>query len=405
MMQWQKNLYTLWMAQFLAAVGLTLIVPFIPLYIATLGVRRVEDVERWSGLLFAAPFLVQALVQPVWGVLGDRYGRKIMVMRALAGIGSTSLLSGFVQYVGQLLTLRVMQGGVAGFVAASNALVSATIPRDRLGTALGVLQTSLTAGGVIGPLIGGALADLVGYRWVFIINGLMCYVAAFVVLRGTQEPAGERVAQVRPGVRENFAYFLASPTLRTVAVLLITSQLAVWAIEPIFPLFVQSLGVPQGRVATVTGVLFSVTGIASILGATLWGRASDRIGEGRVLMLVLWGACVAYALQAVARSPVTLFVFRAILGLFVGGLMPPLYAIVARLAPPERLGGIMGVTSSAITIGNLLGPLLGGVLSAEIGIRPVFIIAAATLAIAALGTRGLAPGALPATPAPQQEAE
>ncbi len=401
MMQWQKNLYTLWTAQFLAMVGLTLIAPFIPLYIGTLGVRRVEDVERWSGLLFAAPFLVQAVVSPLWGVLGDRYGRKLMVMRALAGIGSTNLLSAFVQYVGQLLALRMAQGGVAGFVAASNALVSASIPRDRVGTAMGVLQTSLTAGGIIGPLIGGALADLVGYRRVFIINGLMCYLAALVVLRGTQEAAGERVAQARPGVRENFAFFLASPALRTVALLLITSQLAVWAIEPIFPVFVQSLGVPQGRVATVAGVLFSVTGIASILGATLWGRASDRIGEGRVLVLVLWGACVAYALQATVRSPVTLFVFRAILGLFVGGLMPPLYAIVARLTPSERLGGIMGVTSSAITIGNLLGPLLGGFLSAEIGIRPVFFLAAAALAVAALGTRGLAPRARPA-PARQE---
>jgi DHA1 family multidrug resistance protein-like MFS transporter len=389
MMQWQKNLYTLWAAQFLATLGLSLIVPFIPLYIGTLGVRRIEDVERWSGILFAAPFLAQAVVQPLWGVLGDRYGRKIMVMRAMAGIGTTNLLSAFVQNVGQLLALRVVQGGVAGFVAASNALVSSSIPRDRLGTAMGLLQTSLTAGGVIGPLVGGALADLVGYRWVFIINGLMCYLAAFVVLRGTQEPPGARVTEARPGVRENFAYFLGSPTLRTVALLLITSQLAVWAIEPIFPVFVQSLGVPPGRVATVAGVLFSITGIASILGATLWGRASDRIGEGRVLMLVLWGASVAYALQAGARSPVTLFVLRAIMGLFVGGLMPPLYAIVARLTPAERLGGIMGVTSSAITIGNLLGPLLGGLLSAELGIRPVFIVAAATLAIAALGTRGL----------------
>ncbi len=390
-MQWQKNLYTLWMAQFVASLGLTLIAPFVPLYIGTLGVSRLDDVERWSGILFAAPFLVQAFAQPLWGVLGDRYGRKMMVLRALAGIGGTQVLSALVRNVGELLALRLMQGGVAGFVSASNALVSASIPRDRLGTAMGVLQTSLTAGGVIGPLVGGALADLVGFRYVFVITGALCFAAAGVVLWGVHEPAGLRVAQIRPGVRENFAYFLASPVLRTVALMLITSQIAVWAIEPIFPLFVQSLGVPQGRVATVAGVLFSVTGSAAILGATLWGRASDRIGERRVLALVLWGSCAAYASQAVVHSPVTLFGVRAVLGLFVGGLMPPLYSIVARLTPPERLGGIMGVTSSAITVGALLGPLLGGMLSAVIGIRPVCLVAAASLAVAALGTRGLAP--------------
>ncbi len=392
MMQWQKNLYTLWAAQFLAMIGLTLIVPFVPLYIGTLGVSRLEDVERWSGILFAAPFLTQALVAPLWGVLGDRYGRKIMVMRALAGIGTTNLLSAFVQHVAQLLALRMVQGGVSGFVAATNALVSSSIPRDRLGSAMGLLQTSLTAGSVIGPLIGGALADLVGYRRVFIINGLMCWLAAVVVLYWAQEPPGERVRPTGPGVRENLAYFFASPILRTIGLLLITSQLAVWSIEPIFPLFVGSLGVPPDRVATVAGVLFSVTGIASIFGAPLWGRVSDRIGEGRVLVLVLWGACLAYAAQAGVGSPVSLFVFRAALGLFVGGLMPPLYATVARLTPSDRLGGIMGVTSSAIMLGNLLGPLLGGVLSAAIGIRPVFVLAAVVLAISALSARGLVPG-------------
>lgn len=391
MAQWQKNLYALWAAQFLAMVGLTLIAPFIPLYVETLGVTRVADVERWSGLLFAAPFLAQALVAPLWGVLGDRYGRKIMVMRALAGIGATNFLSAFVRHVAQLLALRATQGAVSGFVAATNALVSASIPRDRVGTAMGFLQTSLTAGGVIGPLVGGALADLAGYRRVFIVNALMCWLAAVVVLRCTREPAGERARHAGPGVREHVASFLGSPALRTVGLLLVTSQAAVWSIEPIFPVFVGTLGVPHERVATVAGALFSVTGIASIAGAPLWGRASDRAGEGRVLGFVLWGACVAYAVQGSARSPVTLFVYRAALGFFIGGLMPPLHAVVARLTPADRLGGMMGVTSSAITIGNLVGPLLGGMLAAAAGIRPVFAVAAAMLAVSALGTRGLVP--------------
>jgi DHA1 family multidrug resistance protein-like MFS transporter len=391
MAQWQKNLYALWAAQFLAMVGLTLIAPFVPLYVEALGVVRVADVERWSGLLFAAPFLAQALVAPLWGVLGDRYGRKIMVVRALAGIGATNFLSAFVRHVEQLLALRAAQGAVSGFVAATNALVSASIPRDRVGTAMGFLQTSLTAGGVIGPLVGGALADLAGYRRVFIVNALMCWLAAGVVLRYTREPAGERARRAGPGVREHVAAFLGSPTLRTVGLLLVTSQAAVWSIEPIFPVFVGTLGVPHDRIATVAGALFSVTGIASIAGAALWGRASDRVGEGRVLAFVLWGACAAYAVQASARSPVTLFVYRAALGLFIGGLMPPLYAVVARLTPPDRLGGMMGVTSSAITLGNLVGPLLGGMLAAVAGIRPVFAVAAAMLAVSALGTRGLVP--------------
>jgi len=391
MAQWQKNLYALWAAQFISMIGLSLVVPFMPLYIGTLGVHRLQNVERWSGILFAAPFLAQTLVAPLWGVLGDRYGRKIMVVRALTGIGLTNMLTAAAGAVWQLLGLRMIQGGVSGFVAATNALVSASIPRDRLGTAMGILQSSLTAGGIIGPLIGGALADEIGFRWVFLITGLMCWAGTAVVLVAAKEPPVARSAERGPGVRDNLAYFFASPVLRTVGLLLCTSNLAVMAVEPIFPVFVQTLGVPAPRVATVAGVLFSVTGFASMAGAAMWGRVSDRLGEGRVLVIVLWGACAAYLAQAAVRGPVALFILRAALGLAVGGLMPPLYAIVARRAPSERLGGIMGLTSSAIMIGNFVGPIAGGLFAAAVGIRPVFLAAGAVLAISALATRGLAP--------------
>ncbi|HET7264059.1 MAG TPA: MFS transporter [bacterium] len=403
MAQWQKNLYALWAAQFVSMIGLTLVVPFMPLYIGTLGVHRLEDVERWSGVLFAAPFLTQTLIAPLWGVLGDRYGRKIMVIRALTGIGFTNMLAAAVGAVWQLLALRVVQGGVSGFVAATNALVSSSIPRDRLGTAMGVLQSSLTAGGIIGPLIGGALADAIGFRGVFVITGLMCWGGTAVVLIATKEAARSPAREGGPGVRDNLAYFLGSPALRPVGLLLCTSNLAVMAVEPIFPVFVQTLGVPVPRVATVAGVLFSVTGFASMAGAAMWGRISDRLGEGRVLTMVLWGACVAYAAQAAVRGPVTLFILRAALGLAVGGLMPPLYAIVARRAPAERLGGIMGLTSSAIMIGNLVGPIAGGMFAAAAGIRPVFVASAAALGVAALATRGLVPAIAEPAPAPGAE--
>ncbi|HET9001153.1 MAG TPA: MFS transporter [bacterium] len=390
MPQWQRNIYAIWSAQFLAMVGLTLIVPFLPFYLRVLGVTRLEEVERWSGFLFAAPFLVQMLTAPLWGVLGDRHGRKIMVLRAMAGIGTTNVLSAFVSHVGQLMVIRAVQGGVSGFVAAGNALVTASIPPHRMGAALGMLQTSLTAGGIIGPLFGGALADLVGYRNVFLITGATCFAAAAVVFFGAQEqmtPARARTAG--PGVWANVAYFFQSPALRTTGMLLCTSQVAIMSVEPIFSVYVTTLRVPPERVATVAGVLFSVTGFAAMLGAPLWGRTADRSGEQRVLVLTLSGAAVAYAAQFWAGTPWEVFVFRAALGFFTGGMLPPLYAVVARASPPERLGGIMGLTSSAIMLGSVIGPLLGGGLAAAVGIRWVFLLAASVLAISTAGVRRL----------------
>ena len=396
MPQWQRNIYAIWSAQFLAMIGLTLIVPFLPFYLGVLGVTRLEEVERWSGFLFAAPFLVQTLAAPLWGVLGDRHGRKIMVLRAMIGIGATNMLSAAVSNVGQLVVLRAIQGGVSGFVAAGNALVTASIPPDRMGSALGMLQTSLTAGGIIGPLLGGALADLVGYRRVFLITGAMCVAAGAVVFFGAQEhapPARARAAG--PGVWANIVFFFQSPALRTTGILLCTSQVAIMSVEPIFSVYVSMLRVPPERVATVAGILFSVTGFAAMVGAPLWGRTADRSGEQRVLALTLGGAAVAYAAQFWAGTPWEVFVFRAALGFFTGGMLPPLYAIVARTAPPERLGGIMGLTSSAIMLGSVIGPLVGGLLSAAVGIRWVFLVAASVLAISAAGIRGFGTGAEP----------
>jgi MFS transporter, DHA1 family, multidrug resistance protein len=394
MPQWQRNVYAIWSAQFLAMVGLTLIVPFLPFYLHVLGVARLEEVERWSGFLFAAPFLVQMVVAPLWGVLGDRHGRKLMVLRAMAGIGTTNMLSAAASNVGQLMVLRAVQGGVSGFVAAGNALVTASIPPDRMGAALGFLQTSLTAGGIIGPLIGGALADRVGYRNAFLITGTMCFAAGAVVLAAAQESVPPVRARLPGhGVRANLAYFLRSPILRTTGLLLCTSQVAIMSVEPIFSVYVSTLRVPPERVATVAGLLFSVTGLTSMLGAPLWGRTADRSGEHRVLLLTLGGAAVAYAAQFWAGTPWEVFVFRAALGFFTGGMLPPLYAIVARSTPPERLGGIMGLTSSSIMLGSVIGPLVGGLLSAAVGIRWVFIIAASVLAISAGSVGGLKAGA------------
>src|SRR5437879_2280824 len=166
------------------------------------------------------------------GGAAGRAGGTLRGLRATAGIGTTSVVAARGRGGGQLVFLRAVQGGVSGFVAASNALVTASIPPDRMGAALGVLQTSLTAGGIIGPLIGGALADLVGYRNVFLITGVACYAAAVIVLRGAHEDAPPAHARTGgPGVLSNLGAFFRTPALRTTGLLLCTTQIAIMSVE------------------------------------------------------------------------------------------------------------------------------------------------------------------------------
>ena len=94
---WKKNLYSLWIAQFTAAVGLSMVIPFLPLYLKELGVTDPDTVKIWSGVLFSAPFMVSAFLQPFWGVMSDRYGRKPMVVRAMIALAVANFFMGYAQ--------------------------------------------------------------------------------------------------------------------------------------------------------------------------------------------------------------------------------------------------------------------------------------------------------------------
>lgn len=126
---WRKNLYSLWCAQFIAALGLNMVVPFLPLYLRELGIEGDKSMKIWSGVVFAAPFVISAFMQPLWGILGDRYGRKLMIVRAMLGLSLAHFLMGFAQSAPQFLFFRIFQGFLSGFIAPSLALLASCTPR------------------------------------------------------------------------------------------------------------------------------------------------------------------------------------------------------------------------------------------------------------------------------------
>ena len=170
MQPWVRNLVALWLVQFLTMAGFSSVMPFLPIYVRELGVSSVEENGIWSGLLFSAAFVSTALMSPVWGAVGDRHGRKPMLVRALVAMSVCLAAMGFASSVWQLLALRIVQGFLGGSAPMANALMATSAPRRRLGFAMGTLQTAATSGAIIGPLIGGTLADLVGVRPVFFLT-------------------------------------------------------------------------------------------------------------------------------------------------------------------------------------------------------------------------------------------
>ncbi len=385
---WKRNLYSLWATEFLAALGMALVLPFLPFYIRELGVEELHDVERWSGLVFAAPFLVGIFTGPLWGWLGDRYGRRMMLIRAVFGFAIPSFFMGFVQTVEQLFILRLIQGGISGFIAATLAIVSTTTPRQHMGYAIGFLQTSLTTGAVIGPLFGGFLADQIGYRNIFFITGGLACVAGFLVIffvREDERPPEE--IRMAPSFLSNFRFVFSSQALVVIFLGSLIVQLAVMSIQPVLSLFVEMLWPNKENVSTIAGTVFAITGIASLLSAPYWGRRGDRRGYKKVLTIALIGTGVTCVPQAFVSRAYQLILLRFFHGLFAGGILPALYTLTSLNAPEERRGGVLSITRNGLLLGNALGPIAGGYLAAFFGLRPLFLSTAALLILLTFSAR------------------
>jgi DHA1 family multidrug resistance protein-like MFS transporter len=391
-------LYALWAIEFTAFAGLSLILPFIPLYVRELGISDLAGVTRWSGLLMSGPFLVSFLVTPMWGALGDRYGQKLMVVRALLGSALAYVGMALAGNVEALFGWRLALGAVSGFLAAGMALVSVTVPDGQRGYAMGLLQSVVPAAGMVGPLLGGVLADLIGYRQIFFVVAALCAVGGVVAasmlvethstlrhasgdestLRGAPEVgSGAQPTPHRPSARENLNLAWTRADIRCALIAMIASQTIVTSLQPVFVLYVESLGVEPRLLSSTTGVLFAASGVAALIAAPRWGRRSDRLGFHGALTVAILGSAVLLLLQGLVVGVAELLVLRLLYGGFVSGILPPLLGFMSTASPPERRGGLMGLSSSAIMLGNLLGPLVGGFVAAHLGLRSVFFMSAA----------------------------
>jgi DHA1 family multidrug resistance protein-like MFS transporter len=360
-------------------VGMNLVVPFLPFFVRELGVREESDVALWSGVAFAATFLSAFVATPFWGTLGDRYGRKAMVVRAIFGLAVSQVFIGLSQNVYQLVAFRLLQGAISGFIASSLALVSAETPKNKIGYALGILQSSTASGMVLGPFVGGLLADMIGYRSIFFITALLCAAGGIVVLLMVQETLPRTWSAEKGTVAANIRLMFTHRQLRIAGIALVVAQAAVLMIEPIFALFIEGFNTETEYLSTLTGAILSVAGVFMIVSAPWWGKRSDRQGHKKNLTLALSGVSAAYLGHIFVKSLILLGFLRAFFGFSRGAVLPGLYALVSIHSPADRRGGMMAIASSLTLLGNTIGPVLGGFAASRFGIRPTFIMASSIL--------------------------
>lgn len=380
---WQGTLWAMVGIQFIMTMAFSFLSPIMPLFLPVLGVHSEAGIDMWAGILSGSTSFVAAFASPLWGRLADQHGRKLMLLRSSCAIAVFTAFMGLSQNVWQFFAARALMGVFAGFSSTAMALVASQVPEGRLGYSLGLLSTGQLVGSLVGPVIGGLLADLTNsYRIPFYATSAVCFAALAMVWLGVQEQF------VRPAAGKHKGSTWRSMTLLVGAAgvlplffVLLMAQFSTRAVQPVVTLFVQELTGPRPDLATLGGLAFSVTGLAGMVAVPLLGRRSDQIGYRRVLLICLLGATLTSLPQGFSFSYWDFTAERFGVGLFIGGILPAANALIGRMVARSDRGLVYGMSASAMFLGNSLGPLTGGAIAASLGLRWVFIVTAGLLLV------------------------
>jgi DHA1 family multidrug resistance protein-like MFS transporter len=346
-------------------VGFQFFSPFLPLYVHELGVTDPGRIAIWSGVLSAVTPAVSGFLGPLFGRLADRFGRKMMLIRSLAGFIVIIAAMGFVTSVEQLLVARVLQGLFAGFTPMVMALATVAAPRDRTATAIGMVQSAQLLSVAIGPAAGGYVASHFGIRYAFFVTSGMCALAliALIVLFKETEPPRARGFSGPPARRLRMADLLRYPHFLVVLSLLLIAQFLDRGLSLIVPLHITHLPGIEA-VAATSGLIISVSAVAAALSANLSARLSRGIPPAQLLLVGLLLGGPLCALLALAQSWPTLLILRTLVGLCLGGAITLAYALGAVIVPAESRGAAFGWLALGVQFGTAASPLVSGAFAA-----------------------------------------
>ncbi|MGR9169169.1 MFS transporter [Rhizobium sp. KDH_Rht_773_N] len=369
---WKRNLVISLLGSFTTIVAMTLLLPFLPLYVEELGVSDDAAIVQWSGIAYGATFFAAACVAPIWGRLGDIYGRKLMLVRASLGMTIAISLMGMAGSVWQLVALRLFVGLAGGYASGSMVLVATQTPKDRSAWALGVLSSGIMAGNLVGPLIGGVLPRVIGIRGTFLAAGgmiFLAFLATTFLIKEEKSAARKQAAKASGGWK---SVSDKGPVVAMLATGLLL-MLANMSIEPIITVYVAQLVPDQGQVTMVAGIVMSAAALGSILSASRLGRLADRIGHWPVIAGALAIAGLLLIPQAFVTASWQLIALRFLMGVALGGLLPCIAAVIRHNVPDSAAGSILGLSTSSQFVGQVVGPVLGGFVGGHIGMRAVFL--------------------------------
>lgn len=368
---WCRNLLISWVGCFFTGASFSLVMPFIPLYIEQLGTPK-SQIELFSGLAISVTALASAIVAPIWGNLADRKGRRLMMIRAAVGMTFTMGSLAFVPNVYWLLLMRFMTGILSGYIPNATALIASQAPREKSGWALGTLATGAIAGNLIGPSMGGALAQWFGMENVFIITGVVLLITTILTIVLVKEDFTPIKKTEMAPIKDIFAQMENFQILIGLFVTSLILQIGITSISPILTLYIRDLSGNSSNVLFVSGLIVSVSGVSAILSSPSLGKIGDRIGNHKVLLFGLVLSLVCFVPMGFVKTPFQLGVLRFLLGFSTGALTPSINTLINKITPAAGVSRVYSYNQMFQNFGQVLGPMVGSTVAHSMGYPAVF---------------------------------
>ncbi len=374
---WKRNLYIMFVAQFFSAIAFAVMFPFLPRYVNSLNSIFGLNKTFLIGAVYSAQAITTTIFSPIWGALADRFGKKLMLLRSLFAGAMVMLLIAFADSAEMLLLLRAIQGMITGVAAASNALVASVVPKERSGYAMGVMSVAVLLGVSIGPLLGGIVADSYGYKVAFFLTASLLFFAALLVLFGIKAKDSTKVEENKKiRIIKDWKALFSAKAVSLLYFLRFLSWLGRTTIVPYLPLFLATIVLDEKRLNTATGLLLAVSAATATLSSIYFGRLGDRIGHKKVLIFSSAFVAAAFLPQYWIESYFGLLVFQALAGVFLGGVLPTISALLNKLIKQGEEGSAYGFDSSIIALARALSPMFGALIVFLGGFRMIFIFTA-----------------------------
>ena len=382
---WKRTVYTSLVCVFCTAFGVSQLAPILPLYFHDLGVQTPEAMSLWSGLATGATYIIVCLAAPFWGRVADKKGRKITLIRSSFGMALCNALIAFQTTPEGVVLIRLIQGLVSGFYSASITLIASETPIERTGWALGLLASANLAGSLIGPLLGGYIADAVGIRNDFIIVGALMGLAGVLATIFIHENYVPKPNPEKLSIRKLKEQI---PEFNSIVALCVASfiyAICIMSLQPVISVYIKGI-VPSDteNLAFIAGAVFSAMGIAQLMSSSPLGKLVDKIGPRKVLVVSLIYVGILNIPQAYVSDVYQLAIIRFLQGFGLGGMLPALNTYLSSKTPREFTGQVFSYNQSCLFFGYFLGSVGGASLMAWLGFTTLFWVSGGLFIISAL---------------------